>query len=126
MVRQKEGEPCCVCPCPCEGLIDIIGKKWALCVLAQLGNQGTLRFNQLAQGLQGISAKTLADVLKDLQANGLVKREAFNEIPPRVEYHLSREGRELTMLVAPLMVWADKKTGLMQIDRGQKMGPHLS
>ena len=116
MVRQKEGEPCCICPCPCEGLIDIIGKKWALCVLAQLGNQGTLRFNQLAHDLQGISAKTLTDVLKDLQANGLVKREAFNEIPPRVEYHLSREGRELTMLVAPLMIWADKKTGLMQID----------
>jgi DNA-binding HxlR family transcriptional regulator len=116
-IRLKEGEPCCVCPCPCEGLIDIIGKKWALCVLAQLGNQGTLRFNQLAKGLQGISAKTLTDVLKDLQANGLVKREAFNEIPPRVEYHLSREGRELTMLVAPLMIWADGKTGLMQIDR---------
>ena len=116
MVRQREGEPCCVCPCPCEGLIDIIGKKWVLCVLAQLGNQGTLRFNQLVQGLPGISAKTLTDALKDLQANGLVKREAFNEIPPRVEYHLTREGRELTMLVAPLMVWADKMTGLVQLD----------
>ena len=117
MVRQKEGEPCCVCPCPCEGLIDIIGKKWVLCVLAQLGNQGTLRFNHLLQSLSGISAKTLTEALKDLQANGLVKRQAFAEIPPRVEYHLTREGRELTMLVAPLMLWADKKTGLVQIDR---------
>jgi DNA-binding HxlR family transcriptional regulator len=117
MVRQKEGEPCCICPCPCEGLIDIIGKKWVLCVLAQLGNEGTLRFNQLVSSLDGISAKTLTDVLKDLQSNGLIKREAFNEIPPRVEYHLTREGRELTMLVAPLMTWADRKTGLVQIDR---------
>ena len=117
MVRQKEGEPCCVCPCPCEGLIDIIGKKWVLCVLAQLGNQGTMRFNHLLQSLSGISAKTLTEALKDLQANGLVKRQAFAEIPPRVEYHLTREGRELTMLVAPLMLWADKKTGLVQIDR---------
>lgn len=117
MVRQKEGEPCCICPCPCEGLIDIIGKKWALCVLAQLGNGGTLRFKQLAQSLNGISAKTLTDVLKDLQHSGLIKREAFPEIPPRVEYHLTREGRELTMLVAPLMIWADKMTGLVQIDR---------
>jgi DNA-binding HxlR family transcriptional regulator len=117
MVRQREGEPCCVCPCPCEGLIDIIGKKWVLCVLAQLGNQGTMRFNQLVHGLDGISAKTLTDVLKDLQTNGLVKREAFSEIPPRVEYCLTREGRELTMLVAPLMTWADKKTGLVQIER---------
>jgi DNA-binding HxlR family transcriptional regulator len=117
MVRQKEGEPCCVCPCPCEGLIDIIGKKWALCVLAQLGNEGTMRFNKLVQSLSGISAKTLTDVLKDLQASGLIKREAFPEIPPRVEYHLTREGRELTMLVAPLMSWADKMTGLVQIDQ---------
>jgi DNA-binding HxlR family transcriptional regulator len=116
MVRQREGEPCCICPCPCEGLIDIIGKKWTLCVLAQLGNSGTLRFSQLAESLDGISAKTLTDVLKDLQTSGLVKREAFSEIPPRVEYHLTREGRQLTMLVAPLMVWADKMTGLVQLD----------
>src|SRR5207247_9544312 len=110
MVIPKEGQPCCVCPCPCEGLIDVIGKKWALCVLAQLGNEGTLRFNQLVQQLNGISAKTLTDVLKDLQRSGLVKREAVSDIPPRVEYHLTREGRDLTRLVAPLMIWAEKMT----------------
>ena len=116
MVRFKEGEPCCVCPCPCEGLIDIIGKKWALCVLALLGNSGTMRFNKLLGALPGISAKTMTDVLKDLQRTGLVKREAFAEIPPRVQYHLTKEGRELTMLVAPLMVWADKMTGLVELE----------
>ena len=116
MVRAKEGEPCCVCPCPCEGLIDVIGKKWVLCVLALLGNNGTMRFNQLLEGLPGISAKTLTDALKDLQRTGLVKREAFAEIPPRVQYHLTKEGRELTMLVAPLMVWADRMAGLAKLE----------
>ena len=116
MVRPVEGEPCCVCPCPCEGLIDIIGKKWTLCLLAQLGNNGTMRFNQLQGQLKGISAKTLAEVLKDLRRTGLIEREAFREIPPRVEYHLTREGRELTMLVAPLMVWADQRTGLVRLE----------
>ena len=116
MVRAKEGEPCCVCPCPCEGLIDVIGKKWVLCVLALLGNNGTMRFNQLLEGLPGISAKTLTDALKDLQRTGLVKREAFAEIPPRVQYHLTKEGRELTMLVAPLMVWADRMAGLVKLE----------
>ena len=111
-----EGEPCCSCSCPCEGLIDIIGKKWVLCVLAQLGNNGTMRFNRLQDSLSGISAKTLADVLKDLNKSGLVQREAYTEIPPRVEYYLTREGRELTMLVAPLMDWADRKAGLVQIE----------
>src|SRR6266550_2305770 len=116
MVRQREGQPCCICCCSCEGLVDGMGEKCVLCALAQLGNEGTLRFNKLAQKLPGISANTLSDVLKDLQRNGLVKRVAYQEIPPRVEYFLTREGRELTMLVAPLMVWADKKTGLIQLD----------
>jgi len=71
MVRFKEGEPCCICPCPCEGVIDIIGKKWVLCVLALLGNNGTMRFTHLLGQLPGMSAKTLTDVLKDLQRTGL-------------------------------------------------------
>src|SRR5712664_2312873 len=116
MVRTKEGEPVCICPGPCEGIIEIIGKKWALCVLALLGNDGTLRFNKLAEKLPGISAKTLTEVLKNLQQTGLVKRQAFAEIPPRVEYHLTKEGNELTMLVAPLMIWADNRTGLVKLD----------
>ncbi|HZD13086.1 MAG TPA: helix-turn-helix domain-containing protein [Candidatus Binatus sp.] len=114
--RSREGEPCCDCSCPCEGIINLVGKKWTLCVLAQLGNNGIMRFNQLAATLPGISAKTLADVLKDLNKAGLIGREAFAEIPPRVEYHLTSDGRELTMLVAPLMDWADRKMGIMQIE----------
>ena len=75
-----------------------------------------MRFNRLAEKLQGISAKTLSDVLKDLNKAGLIKREAYAEIPPRVEYCLTKEGRELTILVAPLMDWADRKIGLMQVE----------
>jgi DNA-binding HxlR family transcriptional regulator len=116
MVRVKDGEPCCVCPCPCEGLIDIVGKKWALCILALLGNNGTMRFKELQSQLSGISAKTLSEALKSLQQSGIAKREAFSEIPPRVEYHLTKEGRELAVLVAPLMFWADRKTGIMQLE----------
>ena len=85
-------------------------------MLAQLGNNGTMRFNQLQGQLKGISAKTLAEVLKDLRRTGLIEREAFREIPPRVEYHLTSEGRELTILVAPLMVWADKMGGLVRLE----------
>ncbi len=85
--------------------------------MALLGNNGTMRFNQLLGKMSGISAKTLTDALKDLQRTGLVKREAFAEIPPRVQYHLTKEGRELTILVAPLMAWADKMTGLVQLEK---------
>jgi DNA-binding HxlR family transcriptional regulator len=75
-----------------------------------------MRFNHLLAQLPGISAKTLTDVLKELQRTGLAKREAFAEIPPRVQYHLTKEGRELTILVAPLMAWADKMTNLIELE----------
>jgi len=103
-------------PLSLRRVIDIIGKKWVLCVLALLGNNGTMRFTHLLGQLPGMSAKTLTDVLKDLQRTGLAKREAFAEIPPRVQYHLTREGRELTILVAPLMAWADKMTNLIKLE----------
>ena len=83
-----------------------------------------MRFNRLADKLQGISAKTLADVLKDLNEAGLVKRQAYAEVPPRVEYCLTKEGRELTILVAPLMDWADRKIGLMQVENRPSILPN--
>src|SRR2546427_12513555 len=98
-------------------MIDIIGKKWTLCVLAQLGNNGTMRFNRLAEKLQGIGAKTLADVLKDLNKAGLIKREAIAEIPTRVEDCLTKDGPELTIFVAPLIDWPQRKIGVMQVEK---------
>src|SRR5437879_2260224 len=74
MVRQKEREPCCICPCPCEGLVDVIGKKWVLCTLAQLGNEGTLRFNHLARKLPGLSSKTRMRVLSAYSLSSRMSR----------------------------------------------------
>lgn len=95
-----------VCFCPLEGVIDVIGKKWALLIVNAIGNYGTLRFNGLMEQLGNVSPKTLADTLKDLQSEGLVKRESFAEIPPRVEYSLTRDGVELRRAIVPLLKWA--------------------
>jgi DNA-binding Lrp family transcriptional regulator len=64
-----------VCFCPLEGVIDVISKKWALLIVNSIGNNGRLRFNSLIGELGGISPKTLSDTLKELQAEGLIKRE---------------------------------------------------
>lgn len=56
--------PTRMCACPCEGVIDLIGKKWSLCIITALGNSGRLRFNALQGALPGISPRTLADTLK--------------------------------------------------------------
>jgi DNA-binding HxlR family transcriptional regulator len=95
-----------LCFCPIKGIIDIIGKKWSLLVINALRNQGKLRFNDLMKQLGGISPKTLSDTLKELQVEKLINRESFAEIPPRVEYSLSRDGIELGEAIIPLIRWA--------------------
>jgi DNA-binding HxlR family transcriptional regulator len=95
-----------VCLCPLEGIIDVISKKWALLIINAIGNYGNLRFNKLMDELKGISPKTLADTLKQLQDEGLLKRESFAEIPPRVEYSLTSDGKGLREAIIPILRWA--------------------
>lgn len=92
--------------CPIQGVIDVISKKWALLIVAVLGNTSKMRYNDIMNKLQGISPKTLADTLKGLQRAGIVSREAFNEIPPRVDYALTEDGKTLRNVTLPLIQWA--------------------
>ena len=107
---REEGDH--VCFCPLEGVIDVISKKWALLIINAIGNHGKLRFNNLMQELGNISPKTLSDTLKELQTEGILKRESFAEIPPRVEYSLTRDGAELRKSIIPLLKWAATRTSI--------------
>jgi DNA-binding HxlR family transcriptional regulator len=78
-------------------------------IIGTISNHGKLRFNELMNNIIGISPKTLADRLKELEKAGLVKRDAFAEIPPRVEYSLTQDGMEVRDAMIPLMEWAYKK-----------------
>jgi DNA-binding HxlR family transcriptional regulator len=100
-----------VCYCPLEGVIDVISKKWALLIINAIGNYGNLRFNKIMEELHGISPKTLADTLKQLQNEHLLKRESFAEIPPRVEYSLTEDGQGLREAVVPILKWAATRQG---------------
>jgi DNA-binding HxlR family transcriptional regulator len=97
------------CTCVVGGAIDLIGKKWTMCIVVTVGNRPGVRFNQLLDLLDGISPRTLSDTLKSLDSEGLVNRQAFAEIPPRVEYRLTDEGRRLLEAIAPLMAWASSR-----------------
>ncbi|MDV3244121.1 MAG: helix-turn-helix transcriptional regulator [Nitrososphaerales archaeon] len=98
-----------ICMCPLEGVIDVISKKWALLILNSLGNYGKLRYKQIMEHLK-ISPKILADTLKELQGLGLIRRQAFAEIPPRVEYSLTEDGYTLRRAVLPILQWAAART----------------
>lgn len=74
-----------------------------------LGNTSRVRFNEFMKELEGISPKTLTDTLAVLQKEGFVGREAFSEIPPRVEYYLTDDGKELWDAIFPLLQWTMKR-----------------
>jgi DNA-binding HxlR family transcriptional regulator len=108
---QKECEEKCTetCLCSLEGIITAVGKKWALLVINTLGHYQKLRYNEIMHELHNISPKTLSDLLKRLEKENLVRREVFNEIPPRVQYSLTEDGKELRGAVIRLLRWASKR-----------------
>jgi len=112
MAMPEETGPMCFCPL--RGVIDVISKKWALLIVNAIGNHGKLRFNGLLEELRGISPKTLSDTLKILQTEGLIRRESFSEIPPRVEYSLTPDGLELRKAIVSLLEWAATRNGVSQ------------
>jgi len=99
-------ESTCNCLCFVEGTLDAISKKWALLVINALGIHETLRYTELMKELEGISPKSLADTLTELCHQGLVRREPLTEIPPRVQYYLTEEGKHLRKAIDPLLQWA--------------------
>ena len=105
MTLQKESN----CICPLDGVMDIISKKWALLVINTIGNSQKIRYSGIRGILEEINSKTLTDRLKELEGAGLIKREAYAEIPPRVEYSLTKDGKALREAIVPLMEWVYSK-----------------
>lgn len=117
-----------ICLCPLEGVIDIISKKWAILIVNEIGNHKRIRYSDLMKEIQRISPKTLADTLKELAKYNLIKREAFNEIPHRVDYTLTKDGQELREAIIPILQWALTKKGTVVahcsctlIEKGKKI-----
>lgn len=84
-----------VCFCPATGIARMIGRRYFLALLGTIGNAGRIRFHELREQLGRISPSTLAIRLEELEVAGLVRREVYAEVPPRVEYFLTRAGEEL-------------------------------
>ena len=92
--------------CPIRNVLSRVGDKWSMLVLFTLENNECQRFKELQRNIPDISQKMLTATLKTLEADGLVKREAYAEVPPRVEYSLSDKGRSLLPLINNLLAWA--------------------
>lgn len=90
--------------CPVARAVGILDGKWTMLVIRDLLG-GTRRFVELRASLAGISPKTLTDRLRSLEEHGLIQRVAYAEIPPRVEYTLTAEGRRLEPVIGALGAW---------------------
>ena len=110
----KNEESCCSkdepCLCPVEGIINVISKKWAICIISHLGEKEEgYRFNELQRSLDGISPKSLSDRLKELNEEGLVYRDVEESVPPKVTYTLTEDGKQLHERLKPLVRWVNQR-----------------
>ncbi|MDD1723491.1 MAG: helix-turn-helix transcriptional regulator [Methanospirillum sp.] len=92
--------------CKVELVVDIIGRKWNLIIIWHLRNE-TLRFSELQNLLCGINSKTITRHLRDLEKHTIITRKVFPEVPPRVEYTLTRQGKAVLPIIEAMMLWGD-------------------
>ncbi|MBI2451708.1 helix-turn-helix transcriptional regulator [Candidatus Pacearchaeota archaeon] len=105
--RMKSAEG--YCPRPLESVTDYISKKWTMSIIMTIGNFGNLRFNDLLGRIEGSTAKIISQRLKELEEENIIIRKSFNELPPRVEYSLTKKGKNLTKALLPLLNWSEKE-----------------
>ncbi len=92
--------------CPVATTVALIGSKWKLLIIRNL-LQRPWRFNELKRDLEGISQKVLTDSLRSMEADGLITRTVFPEVPPRVEYALSELGQSLKPILDSMVDWGN-------------------
>jgi DNA-binding HxlR family transcriptional regulator len=92
--------------CHAREMLARVGDKWSVYVIHVLGDAGTLRFNELRGRVAGISQRMLTVTLRGMERDGLVTRTVYPEVPPRVEYALTKLGRTLRQLVRGLVEWS--------------------
>jgi DNA-binding HxlR family transcriptional regulator len=96
-----EKDRCLDVICPIQFVVDLLGNKWSILILRELF-AGDRRTYELLASLPGISTKTLTQRLRELEAQGLIERRIYAEIPPRVEYSLTHKGQQIQPVMAAL------------------------
>ena len=107
-MKKNEEIPSIVATCPIRNVVARFGDKWSLLVLLVINEAGIVRFNELGRMIPDISTRVLSTTLKTLEADGLIDRKVYAQVPPKVEYTLTDTGRSLIPLLVQLMEWAQQ------------------
>ena len=92
--------------CPIRDILCRLGDKWSLLALVTLNTNGTMRFSEIQKSIGDISQRMLSVTLRSLEADGLISRKIYPEVPPKVEYRLTKSGEELMPYLNNLVNWA--------------------
>jgi len=111
MPRVRHSRLDCSPGCSVEATLGLIDGKWKGVVLFHLLD-GTLRFNEIRRKLPSVTQRMLTNQLRELEADGLIDRRVFPEVPPRVEYSLTERGRSLRPVIMALKEWGDAHAAL--------------
>lgn len=103
--------------CPVETTLSLLRNKWQVLILRDLLAKGTMRFKELQRSIGGISQKVLTTNLRSMEDYGLVHREIFAEVPPRVEYSLTETGRSLRPVLDAMQAWGEGYKELVRTQR---------
>lgn len=115
MAKKLDYEYCKAAP-----MLEWLGNKWALVVLIKIAGNEPIRFNELYRNIPFVSEKVLSQVLKQLTTDGIIRRELFADVPPRVEYSVTDFGKTLLPHVDALMNWGRKNFDQIMINRQKK------
>ena len=107
-----EYKPNCENVCPIVYAINLIGQKWKIPILWNIGEREMLHYNQLKRLLLPITNTVLTRCLRELEENGLVNRHNHNTIPPSVEYSLTEQGKSLIPTLTALYRWGEAQLEL--------------
>lgn len=99
--------------CPIRDIISRLSDKWSLLVIMTLSRNGTMRFNEIHRSMDDISQRMLTVTLRSLEADGLISRQIYPEVPPRVEYKLTSIGESLLPALEVLVNWAKTNTDVI-------------
>lgn len=107
--------------CRAAPMLEWIGNKWTLVVLMKISESGPIRFNELYRNIPSVSEKVLSQVLRQLTADGIIRRELFPDVPLRTEYSLTPLGQTLLPHVEALISWGrDNFDTIMSNRQNQK------
>lgn len=96
------------CLCPLGGVMDLLSRRYAMQLICVVGAIGPARYGDIEEAFDGVSSSTLSTRLDELVEAGILSREQYAEIPPRVEYDLTEIGEELGEHLEPLLEWAEE------------------